>query len=135
MTLGTKDRTVEQDEGRATVAAILIELEAAWQTYGAVYRQIEVDGALDPGMRESSVQVIASVATTLRRLAPSLASTRALPDEERPDAALVLMRVLTDSLSVALAEHPAAELMVPPGDVDAVFRELQAFRPGDGAGG
>ena len=72
MTSSTADRSPEQDEARAIVAEIFIELEAAQQTYGPAYRQVETSGELDPPTRDSAVCVIASAATTLRRLAPSM---------------------------------------------------------------
>jgi hypothetical protein len=115
-----------QDDAREIVTSIKRELEASSLLYGQVYRQVEAAGQLDRTTRDSVIQVLAQVATTLRRLGPSLAATRTLPEEERPDVALVLLRLLTDSLSVALAESPAVELMVAPNDVHALASQVGA---------
>jgi hypothetical protein len=118
------DRDAEQDEARRVVAKVMTELDAARLAYGPVYDEVSGSGRLDEPIRESVIEVIARVATVLRHLAKSLGTTRTLPEEEQPDVALILLRLLTDSLSVALAKEPDAELMVAPEDVDALFREV-----------
>jgi hypothetical protein len=133
MTSRVANESPEQDAARRIVARVIGELEATHLAYRPAYRQIKAAGELGATTRESVIGVIASTATTLRQLAPSLVTTRTLPPQEQPDVALVLLRVLTDSLSVALAEHPAVDLMVVPDDVDELFLEVQAIARSGGA--
>ena len=125
----------EQDEARRVVAKIMAELDATRLAYGLAFEELKAAGRLSTATRASVIQAIASVATLLRRLAPALATTRILSEDEQPDVALVLLRILTDSLSVSLAERPEIELMVAPDDVEALLPEVVTSNPASGADG
>ena len=112
----------EHDLARQVAARIFDELQPASVVYATVHQQLTDAGQLDAESGESAIHVIAKVATTLRRSAPSLAETESLPEAPRLELALLLLRLITDSLSVALAERPAYELLVSPQDVAAAPR-------------
>lgn len=111
--------------GDDAVGRIGHELDAANRAHSDVYSMMVGAGALDAATRESAIQAIASVATLLRSLAPSLSTLDALPESDQVRLAVVLLRVLTDSMSVALADTPEQQLMVTPGEVEELVHEVQ----------
>lgn len=116
----------DAEVAREVVDAIAEQLTSVRAVYAPVHQQVLVAGALEPASREAAIQALSSVATALRRLAPVLPATSVLPPEERPDVALVVLRLLTDSLSIALAETPARELMLDPTQLDELFEPTDA---------
>ena len=121
--MSTADGTPEGEEAARGVAQEIFELLALSSgVYDDAYRNIEGAGKLDTTTRESVIRTVASVATALRRLAPSLSMTASLPETERPELALVVLRLLSDSLCIALSEQPDLSLMVNPNDIEAFAR-------------
>ena len=116
------------NDARRIVAEVVAQLEAT-RVYGPVCEQVITSGRLDGEMREAAIMTIAAVATCLRALAPKFASIQVLPESEQPDLELILLRSLTDSISVALAETPDATLLVPIEEVDDLLDERLDGRP------
>ncbi len=108
------------------VRGIARELDAASYAYGDVYSQMAGAGELDDATREAAIRAVANVATMLRRMAPSLSTLDALPNSDQARLAVVLLRLLTDSLSVALADTPDRQLMAAPSDIVEVIQDVQA---------
>jgi hypothetical protein len=121
------DADANQD-ARRIVAEVVAQLETARQLYGSVYEQVMAVGQLDDETRDSAVATVAAVATSLRALAPAFGSIQSLPAAEQPDLELVLLRLLTDSISVALSETPDATLLVPIDEVDDLLDERREGR-------
>lgn len=100
------------------VAEILAQLTAAHKMHGVVLAQVTSTGHLDAETRETAMATVVAAAVSLRSLAPEFHALHALPVTEQPDVELILLRLLTDSLSVAMAQPPAVSLMVSPEEID-----------------
>ena len=108
---------------RQIVAQVIGQLETTRRVYRTVYEQVMTSGRLDQEMREAAITTITTVATCLRTLAPDFARTQVLPESEQPDLELILLRLLTDCISVALAESPDAALLIAVEEVDNILDE------------
>lgn len=104
----------------STSATLTGELLRACTLYASIREQIGRRGELDQADRDRCVEMLANVAVTLRRATPFLAQ-REGEDTERVDLALVLLRLITDSLAIALGASPQLDLMVAPAEVEAVM--------------
>jgi hypothetical protein len=109
---------------RRIAAEVAAQLETSRQVYRQVYRQVTTEGRLDREIWEAAISTLTDVATCLRTLAPDFACIEALPESEQPDLELILLRLLTDSMSVALAETPNPALLIPLQELDAILEEI-----------
>jgi hypothetical protein len=116
----------ETNDARRIAAEVAAQLETSRQVYRQIFEQVATDGRLDSEMREAAISTLTDVATCLRTLAPDFACIQVLPESEQPDLELILLRLLTDSISVALAKEPDAALLVPLAEVDAILEERPA---------
>jgi hypothetical protein len=116
----------ETKNARRIAAEVATQLETSRQVYRQAYGQVTTDGRLDAEMREAAISTLTDVATCLRTLAPDFACIQVLPESEQPDLELILLRLLTDSMSVALAETPDPALLVPLQELDAILDERPA---------
>ena len=113
----------ETKNARRIAAQVAAQLETSRQVYRQVYSQVTTEGRLDREIREAAISTLTDVATCLRTLAPDFACIEVLPESEQPDLELILLRLLTDSMSVALAETPDPALLVPLQELDAILEE------------
>jgi hypothetical protein len=115
-------------EAQRIVGEVVAQLRTARRLYTSVYEQVTTAGTLNHQTREAAVATIAAVATSLRTLAPAFAGIQGPAVDEQLDLELVLLRLLTDSISVALSETPDATLLVPIDEVDDLLDERLAGR-------